>query len=227
MADSTEAPVEAPAAEPAEAQAEPAEAPPATEAEAPQAPEAAESAPESKKRGRPAGSRDKAPRPPRKKQAVEAEPPSPPSPPTPPLAPAPVPHPKGLPEFAPREIGLQEAWETLSKHLGFHNTAQAKQEWASKRLSRNFDSAQPRGASHDVGQGAVEPLAVQPVQHQGLVHVRLPVAGASVLQHDAGLKGRAGLYLSEPFLAICGPAHLKIRRVHQTYYVQVTAVDAF
>ena len=135
MADSTEAPVEAPQAPAAEAQAEQAEDPPATQAEAPQAPEAAaESAPESKKRGRPSGSRDKVPRPPRKKQAVEAEP----SPPTPPLAPAPVPHPKGLPEFAPREIGLQEAWETLSKHLGFHNTAQAKQEWASKLLARNF-----------------------------------------------------------------------------------------
>ena len=131
MADSTEAPVEAPAAE--APQAEQADAPQATQAEAPQAPEAAaESAPESKKHGRPAGSRDKVPRPPRKKQAVEAEPPSPPSPPTPPLAPAPV------PQFAPREIGLQESWETLSKHLGFHNTAQAKQEWASKLLARNF-----------------------------------------------------------------------------------------
>ena len=140
MADSTEAPVEAPQAPAAEAQAEPAEAPQATQAEDPQAPEAAaESAPESKKRGRPSGSRDKVPRPPRKKQAVEAEP-APPSPPTPPLAPAMqlAPHPKGLPEFAPREIGLQEAWETLSKHLGFHNTAQAKQEWASKLLARNF-----------------------------------------------------------------------------------------
>ena len=120
MADSTEAPVEAP-----------------------QAPEAAtESAPESKKRGRPAGSRDKVPRPPRKKQAVEAEPSLAllPSPPTPPLAPAPqlAPHLKGLPELAPREIGLQEAWETLSRHLGFHNTAQAKQEWAAKLLARNF-----------------------------------------------------------------------------------------
>ena len=61
---------------------------------------------------------------------MEAEP----SPPTPPLAPAPV----SVPQFAPREIGLQEAWETLSKHLGFHNTAQAKQEWASKLLARNF-----------------------------------------------------------------------------------------
>ena len=142
MADSTEAPVEAPAAPPAEAEAEQAEASQATQAEAHQAPEAAaESAPESKKRGRPAGSRDKAPRPPRKKQAVEAEPPSPG---TPPLAP----HPKGLPapelvpqlapQFAPREIGLHEAWETLSRHLGFHNTAQAKQEWASKLLARNF-----------------------------------------------------------------------------------------
>ena len=132
MADSTEAPVEAPAAE--APQAEQAEAPQATQAEAPQAPEAAaESAPESKERGRPAGSRDKVPRPPRKKQAVEAEP-APPSSPTPPLAPVP----QLAPQFAPREIGLQEAWETLSKHLGFHNTAQAKQEWASKLLARNF-----------------------------------------------------------------------------------------
>ena len=107
--------------------------------------------PAPKKRGRPPGSKDKTPgsRPSRKRNPpspVEDEAPEPthqqePSPPSPPQEQQQpqTPH-QSLPELQPREIGVHEAWDVLSRHLGFQNQNQAlaKQQWASQLLARNF-----------------------------------------------------------------------------------------
>jgi len=45
---------------------------------------------------------------------------------------------QSLPELQPREIGVHEAWDVLSRHLGFQNQTLAKQQWASQLLARNF-----------------------------------------------------------------------------------------
>jgi len=114
--------------------------------------------PTPKKRGRPPGSKDKTPgsRPSRKRNPpspVEDEAPEPtyqqePSPTSPPqeqqqpqtLHPKTLPELQSLPALQPREIGVHEAWDVLSRHLGFQNQNQAlaKQQWASQLLARNF-----------------------------------------------------------------------------------------
>ena len=104
-----------------------------------------------KKRGRPPGSKDKTPgsRPSRKRNPpspIEDEAPEPthqqdPSPPSPPQEQPQLQtlH-QSLPELQPREIGVHEAWDVLSRHLGLQNQNQtiAKQQWASQLLARNF-----------------------------------------------------------------------------------------
>jgi hypothetical protein len=112
--------------------------------------------PTPKKRGRPPGSKDKTPgsRPSRKRnppspvedeahEPTHQQEPSPPSPPQEQPQPQTL-HPKGLPELQsmpelqPPEIGVHEAWDVLSRHLGFQNQTLAKQQWASQLLARNF-----------------------------------------------------------------------------------------
>ena len=82
----------------------------------------------------------RAPRPPRARtQPTQRTQPTPPTPPTPRT------QPKGQVEPTPPtptpEIAIHEAWQTLSRHLGFDDprAAQAaKAQWAANLLSKNF-----------------------------------------------------------------------------------------
>ena len=125
----------------------------------------AEEPPQPKKRGRPPGSKDKnpgarpsrrlnppspveeeqqeephpkgqvePPQPPQRQQRQRRTPRTPRTQPTQPTQPTPTPTPTP-------EIGVHEAWRTLSRHLGFEDpkaTQAAKAQWAANLLSKNF-----------------------------------------------------------------------------------------